>query len=266
MNRRLLLLPRLLAFLPALAVAVRIELLRQNSPGVSRCIPGIRSLQQENTVTTSSGRLTPSEAAAEGFVTLQHEEIWLHQLSEMAPQAVALASDSGSEAVIAYSLTVSPSTLRRDRRPESRELCTIYEPFFSMIESLQWRGAALTEADYVLGGQCCVAKSYRRQGLMTALYDAQAAALAQTGVSAIATAIDLANVPSVRAHMAAGFVEIGRFDYSLRPSEVGDDAAVGDHGSSATSTCSIVDSEPSEPGNMSSKGWSLVLRPTNSQL
>ena len=67
----------------------------------------------------------------------------------------------------------------------------------------------------MLGGQCCVAKSHRRQGLMTALYDAQVAALAQNGVSAIATAIDPANEPSVHAHAAAGFVEIGQFDYSL---------------------------------------------------
>ena len=244
--------------LPTLALAVRIQLLRQNSPALSRCITGIRSLQQDNTITTSSGRLTPSEAVTEGFVTLRHEERWLHQLSEMAPQAVALASDYGSEVVIGYSLTVSPSTLRRDQRHESRELCAIYEPFFSMIESLRWRGEVLTEADFVLGGQCCVAKSHRRQGLMTALYDAQAAALANTGVSAIATAIDLANVPSVRAHMAAGFVEIGSFDYSLRPSEVGEGAAVGHPGGGATS---IDDSVSEEPGDIS-KGWSLVLRPT----
>ena len=133
-------------------------------------------------------------------------------------------------------------------------MCEIYEPFFAMIESLQWRGKALTERDYVLGGQCCVARSQRRQGVMTALYEAQVAALAQTGVSAIATAIDLANLPSLRAHVAAGFVEIGRYDYSLRPSEVkegadGDGLPLRREGA-----------EPEDPGE-SSKGWSLVLKP-----
>ena len=240
--------------LSALPVAIRMVLLDSSSPSLTSCIAGIRSLQRDNHL--SGGRLKASEAAEQGFVTLQHEERWLYELADIAPQAVALGENPGTAEVVGYSLSASPFALRR--RSTSRELCTIYEPFFAMIESLQWRGATLTERDYVLGGQCCVARSFRRQGLMTALYDAQAAALAQKGVSAIATAIDLANEPSVRAHMAAGFVEIGRFDYSLRPSEADDGAA--DDSPPRREGGDSRDDSPAE-SKEKQKGWSLVLRP-----
>ena len=80
-----------------------------------------------------------------------------------------------------------------------------------MIERLEWEGAALDDSRWVMGGQCCVATGWRRQGLMRRLYDAQAQALALederlllsgtplTSASAVVTAIDTANVPSARA-------------------------------------------------------------------
>ena len=129
---------------PLLATAVRIEMLHFAKCGVephmAHCIAGIRELQQDNHL--SSSRLTVAEAAEEGFVTLRHEDRWLNELIEMAPQAVALADGSDSQ-VVGYSLTVSPFALRR----AGTDMCKIYEPFFAMIESLQWRGKALTERD-----------------------------------------------------------------------------------------------------------------------
>ena len=194
---------------------------------LSARLSDIQALQEAN----HPSSLKATEAASEGFVTLRHSLEWLHELLRLAPQVVALSED---DSVVGYTLTVSPSGVRA----ANEELAGIYEPFFSMIERLEWDGALLHESRWVLGGQCCVAKGWRRQGLMRRLYETQALALAEAGAaSAVVTAVDLANVPSVRAHEAAGFVEISRYGYSERPTEHSRDA------------------------NDGLGGWSIVLRP-----
>ena len=201
-------------------------------------LSGIRALQRANHPSR------PTVLEGEGFVTLEHSLDMLKELTMLAPQFVALSPLDGS--VIGYTLTIDPRALRAGLASAGLHAC--YEPFFSMIERLEWEGAALDDSRWVMGGQCCVAAGWRRQGLMRRLYDAQAQALALederlllsgtplTSASAVVTAIDTANVPSARAHERAGFVEIGRYSYAERPS--------------LSSRGGDVD------------GWSIVLRPT----
>ena len=88
-----------------------------------------------------------------------------------------------------------------------------------------------------MGGQVCVAAGWRRRGLMRRLYEAQAVALGTLGVEVIVTAIDLANTPSLAAHLAVGFAELGRFGLEARPSV------------HAT-------------GDAAEQGWSIIALPT----
>ena len=124
----------------------------------------------------------------------------------------------------------------------SAELAAIYGPFVNMINACEWRGLPLRERRWVMGGQVCVAAGWRRRGLCHRLYAAQAAALGGAHVEAvevIVTAIDLGNVPSLAAHLAVGFVEIGRFGAEARPSV--------HHGAT---------------GDAAEQGWSIIALPT----
>merc|ERR1712113_619881 len=131
--------------------------------------------------------LSAADAAADGFVTLRHGVARLEELAAHAPQCVATSSADDTASVIGYSLCMNP---RAVMTVGSTDLQEIYRPFITMINELSWNSTPLGQQTWVMGGQCCVAKSFRRQGLMKRLYDMQADVLCAQDVVAIVTAID----------------------------------------------------------------------------
>jgi len=69
----------------------------------------------------------------------------------------------------------------------------------------------IANSSWVLGAQVCVAKGFRRKGILRRLYDAQVEQMAILGFPVVVTAVDKANVPSLRAHEKAGFEVLETF-------------------------------------------------------
>jgi hypothetical protein len=158
-----------------------------------RHLEGILDLQRRY----HASAVTPEVQAAEGFVFAQHTLPLLRRMSAQSPQAIALSD----ERVVGYCLTLPPSL--------KQELPTLL-PMFEQFERCRYRGRPLSSWRYFIGGQVCVDRAHRRQGLLAGLYRRLGAALApdhDVCVTEIATRNDV----SVKAHEKMGFEVISRY-------------------------------------------------------
>jgi hypothetical protein len=200
----------------------------------SSVLEGIIRLQRAN---HAAGGLSPEEASRHGHVTCLHTIELLKGLSRGLPQIVALAADT--DEVVGYSLSVLPSI--RDRTDSGggevqEALVQLYAPFLDMVEENTFAEKPLKTTPWALGGQVCVAKAFRRRGLMNMIYDVQGKMLASRGFEALVTVVDLENSASLLAHLKAGFEELSRGYEGQRDSAAPD------------ATCSAA-------------SWSVVLKP-----
>ncbi len=140
----------------------------------------------------------PAEAQArEGFVYARHSLPLLRRMAAQLPQAVAL----DGEALAGYCLAL-PLAL-------SGELPAL-APMFEQLGRCRYRGRPLGERAFFLGGQVCVDRPWRGQGLIGRLYDC-VARHAPPGFELCVTEIALRNPLSLRAHLRIGFEELARY-------------------------------------------------------
>jgi GNAT superfamily N-acetyltransferase len=142
-------------------------------------------------------RVLPADVqAAEGFVYAEHTVPLLRRMAALSPQAIALADDR----VVGYCLSL-PHALRH-------EVASL-EPMFVQFEHCSYRGTRLSDYRFIVGGQVCVDRSHRGQGLLARLYEQirQAA----PGYDLCVTEIADRNVPSLRAHEKMGFEVIATY-------------------------------------------------------
>ena len=125
-----------------------------------RHLEGILELQRRY----HASAVAPEVQAAEGFVFAEHTLPLLRRMSAQSPQAIALSDDR----VVGYCLTLPPSL--------KEELPSLM-PMFEQFERCRWRGRPLSSWRYFVGGQVCVDRAHRRQGLLAGLYRCLGAAL-----------------------------------------------------------------------------------------
>lgn len=155
---------------------------------------GILALQQANLPKA----ISTQESQAEGFVTVEHTFDLLKKMNDACAHCIALSDNE----VAGYALTMLPSF--------GQEI-PILIPMFEKINTLSFRGQALRSTKYVVMGQVCIGKAFRRQGLFRALYDKMKEAMAQE-YEAIVTEIATKNVRSMQAHAAVGFEVIDIYE------------------------------------------------------
>jgi len=148
----------------------------------------ILALQQENL----ARNLTPGEAAAQGFVTVEHDLDLLRRMHAIAPSIVA--RESGALAGYALVMPV-----------ECRSFIPVLEPMFRRLEKL----GLFRERFYVMG-QVCVAAPWRGQGVFDLLYGAHRRHLRERYDSSV-TEVATRNTRSLRAHRRVGFTVIDRY-------------------------------------------------------
>jgi GNAT superfamily N-acetyltransferase len=145
-------------------------------------------LQRENLARA----LTREQAAAEGFVTVEHDIGLLRRMHTLAPSIVA----RDGKALAGYALVMPV---------ECRAWIPVLEPMFQRMEAL----GLFRERFYVMG-QICVAAGWRGKGVFDLLYQAHRQGL-RGAFDAVVTEVAVRNGRSMRAHQRVGFEVIDRY-------------------------------------------------------
>ncbi|SHL99314.1 GNAT family N-acetyltransferase [Flavobacterium xinjiangense] len=149
----------------------------------------IRTLQLQN----SSQNITSEEKLQEGFVTVQHTVALLEQMNTACAHIIA----KDGEKVVSFALVMLSSF---------RNEIEVLIPMFERIDSLIPTGKS-----YVIMGQVCVDKNYRKQGIFRGLYDFYRTQLQQE-FDFLITEVANVNLRSMSAHEAIGFKAIDSYE------------------------------------------------------
>ena len=145
----------------------------------------ILALQQKNLPRSISLK----EQQKEGFVTVEHTLDILYKMHKVHPHVIALHNTK----IIGYALCMGK---------EFKNDIPILTPMFDEIEASI--SAAENTINYIVMGQICIAKNFRKKGVFRGLYTAIRQHISPT-YNAIITEVDLQNKHSSDAHKAIGF-------------------------------------------------------------
>lgn len=157
----------------------------------------ILALQRQYSLYGGAATADADTLAREGFVYARHDLRLLRAFAAELPQVVAR---EGAR-VVGYTLAMPPSL--REALPE-------LVPMFEQFDRMRYQGAPIAAQRYVVGGQVCVDRDYRGLGLMRMLYFGMRDRL-PNGYSACVTEVSARNAVSLRAHLAMGFQQVGRY-------------------------------------------------------
>ena len=135
--------------------------------------------------------------STEGFVFAEHTLSLLQRMAEQLPQAIALSEGR----VVGYCLSL-PTAFRA----ELPSVATMFEQF----DRRSYRGRPLSDWRFIVGGQVCVERDHRGQGLLARLYEQVRLSLPQA-FDACVTEIATRNVVSLRAHERMGFETVSMY-------------------------------------------------------
>jgi len=148
----------------------------------------ILKLQKQNLPRT----LSVSEKENEGFVTVDHTFDILKQMNGYCPHVIA----KQGEKVVGYALCM---------HPRFADEIEILKPMFKQIDKV-----LPNHEIYIVMGQVCVDKSYRKMGIFRGLYNFMKQELKEN-FNYIITEVDAKNTRSLNAHLAIGFIIIKEF-------------------------------------------------------
>ena len=149
----------------------------------------IRTLQLQN----SSQNISSEEKLQEGFVTVQHTVALLEQMNSACAHIIAKNNDT----VVGFAL-VMLSNFRNE--------IEVLIPMFERIDELVPK-----DKTYVVMGQICVDKNYRKQGIFRGLYHFYKEEL-QHQFDYLITEVAAINIRSMQAHEAVGFKTIDTYE------------------------------------------------------
>lgn len=157
----------------------------------------ILKLQQQNLPTAVS----TEEATIEGFVTVQHDITLLEAMHDKCPHTIAKDGDS----VVGYALSMHP-----DFTDRIEVLKPMFAEINAVLNSSQPMPPSLRYGNYIVMGQICIDKAYRKQGIFRKLYETMRNDLIPP-FSCIITEVDTKNERSLQAHYAVGFKDLRRY-------------------------------------------------------
>lgn len=129
------------------------------------------------------------EKSQEGFVTVSHSLELLGEMNVVSPHIIAKDGDQ----IVGYALCMHPSF---------GDDIEILKPMFLEIAAI-----VPDPESYMVMGQICIAREYRKQGIFRKLYgNMRQAVLPQ--FKGIITEVDASNQRSLQAHYAMGFIDL----------------------------------------------------------
>ena len=153
----------------------------------------ILELQHDNLPSSVSEAIQKNE----GFVTVHHDFAILHKMNEVCPHVLATVGQK----VVGYALCM---------HPKFGDTIDILKPMFGEIK----RVLAPSEP-FIVMGQICIHKDFRRQGIFRGLYDFMLKEL-ETEFRSIITEVDAKNTRSLEAHLAIGFQSLAQYQSHQR--------------------------------------------------
>jgi GNAT superfamily N-acetyltransferase len=147
----------------------------------------ILALQAQNLKTN----ITEQARNQQGFVTVCHSWEQISLLHRLSPQIIAREQDR----IVGYALAMTPA---------SGTLIPDLQPMFALFAQIPWRGKFLSDSNYYVMGQVCVAESHRGQGVFDSLYQKHRD-LYSPAFDLLVTEISTSNTRSQRAHERIGF-------------------------------------------------------------
>jgi predicted GNAT superfamily acetyltransferase len=142
----------------------------------------ILHLQQIN----SPDSISKKERSKEGFVTARHSFEILKQMNDLCAHTIVKHDDK----VVGYALSMVKA-FKND--------IEVLQPMFQQIENLVGK-----DASYIVMGQVCVDKNFRKKGVFRGLYEHMKSQL-YLEYDTIITEVDKKNIRSLNAHYAIGF-------------------------------------------------------------
>ncbi len=150
-------------------------------------LQAIQDLQSLNLPERLDGKTKKSE----GFVTLQHDLSLLRDMQECYPHIVA----RDLKRIVGYALSMSPMFFER---------LPLLHAMRDQLSQLRNDEKLYANATFIVMGQICIAKQYRKKGLFRGLYNKMKAEFLNR-VDFIITEVDDANKRSLNAHLGIGF-------------------------------------------------------------
>lgn len=142
----------------------------------------ILALQTDNL----AHRISEEDIKKEGFVTVHHDFELLKAMNDSCAHCIAKKADK----VVGYALSMT-----RD----FKEKIDVLKPMFEQIDN-----NLKPNINYMVMGQICIDKAFRKQGIFKGLYQFMCQQL-QHDFDAIITEVDATNTRSLDAHYAVGF-------------------------------------------------------------
>ena len=153
----------------------------------------ILHLQRQNLFS----EISEEQQAQQGFVFAEHTVPLLKMMASHLPQVIALSDGK----VIGYNLAMSPSM--KDVMPR-------LVPMFTQFERSKYKGKPLPEYRFMVGGQVCVDKDFRGQGLLRRLYH-ETRSRVSPGYQLCVTEVSVRNAISLEAHLKMGFEVVSTY-------------------------------------------------------
>ncbi|PQJ76623.1 GNAT family N-acetyltransferase [Polaribacter glomeratus] len=136
--------------------------------------------------------LSEEEKKEHGFVTIKHTFDILKAMNDVCPHTIAKHEDK----VVGFALSMTK---------EFAEDIEVLKPMFHEISKL------VSNENYIVMGQICIHKKYRKQGVFKGLYEFMKTVICLNTFNSIITEIDIKNERSLNAHEAVGFVRLKDF-------------------------------------------------------
>ncbi len=141
--------------------------------------------------------LSQEEIEREGFVTVNHRFEDLKKMNSYEQSVIAKEDDK----VIAYLLAMTE---------KSKYDIPILIPMFEVFNQVVYKGRKISEYNYLVVGQVCVAKEFRGKRILDECYQAYKERF-QTKYDFAITEISQKNQRSMKAHLRIGFETIYQY-------------------------------------------------------
>lgn len=135
--------------------------------------------------------ISNSEISEYGFVFVSHSLADLLQLNKIERHIIA----KDGTRLVGYCLAMTK---------DSQTIIPSLYPMFEEFESIAYQGKKISESNYIVIGQVCIAKEYRNKGIFRKLYEAYRNIYVSKFDFAI-TEISTGNLRSLAAHQKIGF-------------------------------------------------------------
>lgn len=165
-------------------------MIRYKKADTEKELKQILALQQQNL----KGSISAKEGKDEGFVTVHHDFDLLLRMNNICPHIIAKDNDE----VIGYALCMDP---------QFGDEIDVLKPMF---DELKLHSTSFKIEKFLVMGQVCIDKGYRRQGIFRKLYEKMKEEVIPP-FNCIITEVDQNNLRSLRAHLGIGFKQLSTY-------------------------------------------------------